>query len=342
MLNPSQAPLPTYTRAGTYKKSRYTRREQQLRFAYLQSGQVIIVATGSIVNYGLTFLDHRNGLRDWQWMFVVQGVIAMFLGVVAYVWMPDFPERAAEKTAWFLSADETAHVLARIDEDRGDAGQPEPFSATAVLGPFLDAKLYAFCLLFFLQNVVSTALSYFVPTILLGMGFTSADSILLYAPPYYYAVVPALLTSLLSDRLALRGPVLVFNALCLIAGMAMLGFSSAVAVRYAGTMLATGAYVSNWAGLNAYQANNVTGQWKRATVAAAVSACNALGGIAGSYIFRDDEAPTYPTAVWISIGSHVLMILVIAGCDGFFWRANRRADRGGAVIEFVPGFRYTY
>lgn len=39
----------------------------------------------------------------------------------------------------------------------------------------------------------------------------------------------------------------------------MLGFADQVTVRYIGTFLATGAYISNWAALNCYQANNITG-----------------------------------------------------------------------------------
>ena len=320
---------------------RYTRREQQLRFAYLQSGQVIIVATGSIVNYGLNFLDTEHNLRGWQWMFIVQGAITIFIGIVTYLWIPDFPENTS-KTWWFLSPIEVEKVLACIDDDRKDAGPPDSFSMAKILEPFLDPKLYAFSILFFLQNVVSTALSYFIPTILIGMGFTSSDSILLYAPPYYYAVIPVIITSFIADRLSLRGPIITFNAICLIVGMCMLGFPSQVAVRYTGVLFATGAYVSNWAALNAYQSNNITGQWKRATVAAAVSGCNALGGIAGSYIFRSQEAPRYSTAVWISIGSHILMIAIVVVCDIFFRSANRQAKLGKGVIEGVAGFRYTY
>lgn len=310
----------------------------------MQSGQVIVVATGSIVNYGLDLLDQSHGLRGWQWMFIVQGAITMFLGLLTYLWMPDFPERAAQRTLWFLTKDETDQVLAAIDADRQDAGAPEPFTWSAILRPFLDIKLYAFSILFFLQNVVSTALSYFIPTILVGMGFTSADSILLYAPPYYYSVIPVIITSFIADRYAIRGPTIIFNALCLIAGMAMLGFTTNVAVRYVGVLLATGAYVSNWAAMNAWQMNSVTGQWKRATVAAAVSGCNALGGIAGSYIFRAAEAPWYPTAVWVSIGSHILIIAIVVLCVVSFWRANKRAARGEkeGVIEGVEGFKYIY
>jgi hypothetical protein len=122
----------------------------------------------------------------------------------------------------------------------------------------------------------------------------------------------------------------------------MLGFPSQATVRYLGTYLATGAYISNWAALNAYQANNITGQWKRATVAAAVTACNGLGGIAGSYIVRREEAPRYMTAIWVSISSHILMIAIVCVCTVLFWRANRRQRKGKGLIESVEGFRYTY
>lgn len=113
-----------------------------------------------------------------------------------------------------------------------------------------------------------------------------------------------LLTSLVGDFYRVRCPVITFNALTLIAGFLMLGLpvSKQVTVRYIGTFLATGAYVSNWAALNAFQSNNVVGQWKRAATAAAVTACNGLGGVAGSYIVRREEAPEYQTAVWVSIG----------------------------------------
>lgn len=46
----------------------YTRKEQQLRFALLQSGEVIVLATGGIVNFGLNTLDGKV-LKGWQWVF---------------------------------------------------------------------------------------------------------------------------------------------------------------------------------------------------------------------------------------------------------------------------------
>lgn len=320
----------------------YTRREQQLRFAFLQCGEIVVLATGSIVNFGLNRLDRRGGLRGWQWMYLVQGSITVLLGLMTYFWMVDFPE-FSRRSFHFLSEGETDLAVARINRDRGDAGEPEPFRISATLLNFVDPKMYAFSILFFLLNIVSTALSYFVPIILRsGMGFSTDQAILLSAPPYYYAVIPVLVSSTLGDRYRIRAPIIIFNALCLVSGFCMLGFPTQVTVRYVGIYLATGAYISNWAALNAYQANNITGHWKRATVAAAVSACNGLGGIAGSYIVRQEEAPRYMTAVWICIGSHVLMIAVVAACTTAFWYSNRRQSKSGTIIEGVEGFRYTY
>jgi MFS family permease len=55
----------------------YTRREQQLRYAFLQSGEVTIVGLGAFLNYGLNHLDGKAGLRGWRWMFLVQGLLAI-------------------------------------------------------------------------------------------------------------------------------------------------------------------------------------------------------------------------------------------------------------------------
>ncbi|KAL4902541.1 hypothetical protein BDW74DRAFT_180645 [Aspergillus multicolor] len=320
----------------------YTRREQQLRFAFLQSGEVAALATGYIVNYGLNQLHGKAGLEGWRWMYLVQGLITCVIGVVTYWWMVDFPENARKSFA-FLTETEAKIAVQRIQADRGDVVL-EPFEWKKVLVNFTDPKLYGFACMYFCLNIVSTALNYFLPQIIeSGLGFSANESILLSTPPYYWAVLPVLFTSLIGDSFRIRGPLITFNALCLIAGYLMFGLPSStqVTVRYIGTFLTTGAYVSNWAALNAFMANNVVGQWKRATTAAAVAACNGLGSIAGSYIVRQTEAPTYQTAVWVSIGSHILMIVIVGLFAVGFYIQNTRQKKG-EVLQNTVGFRYTY
>ncbi|KAL9636187.1 MAG: hypothetical protein Q9164_002977 [Protoblastenia rupestris] len=319
----------------------YRREELQLRFAFLQVGEVIVLATGGIVNFGLNRLGGKGGLKGWQWMYVVQGLIACVIGIMTYWWMVDFPENA-QKSYYFLDEEGTKIAVTRIQRDRADV-IPTPFSWAEVLKHFLDPKIYGFAAMFFLLNLVSTALSYFLPIILQnGMGFSENKSILLSAPPYYYAVIPVLLSSRIGDKYSLRGPVITFNSFCLIAGFAMLGFSDQVTVRYIGVYLATGAYISNWAALNGYQASNITGQWKRAVTAAAVTACNGLGGVAGSFLVKPNETPRYPTAIWVSIGSHLMIIGIVMAFSAYFLVANRRQRKGKRIIEHTDGFRYSY
>jgi hypothetical protein len=73
-----------------------------------------------------------------------------------------------------------------------------------------------------------------------------------------------------------------------------------------------------------------------------MTACNGLGGIAGSYIVRQKEAPKYMMAICISLGNHALIIL-------FGWRlyaailaGKSEAEEGKRLIESVEGLRYTY
>ena len=236
----------------------YPREEQQLRFAFMQSGEVIILATGTLVNYGLNQHDGYRGLQGWRWMFIVQGACTCVIGIATYWWMVDFPE-FSYKSFRFLSPEDAGIASRRIIRDRDDL-IAQPFSLGKVLVHAKDLKIWAFACLFFLQNIVTTALAYFVPIILEnGLGYSSNESIILSSPPYYYAVIPVVLSSWFADRFRVRAPVIAFNAVCMITGFAILGFARDSGARYFGVFLSTGAYVANWAALSAYQANNING-----------------------------------------------------------------------------------
>jgi MFS family permease len=84
----------------------YENGEMAQRFALLQSGEVTVLATGGIVNFGLNQLNQKSGLKGWQWMFIVQGAITAFLGIITYWWMVDFPENA-HKSFMFLNEEES-------------------------------------------------------------------------------------------------------------------------------------------------------------------------------------------------------------------------------------------
>lgn len=161
----------------------YKRSEQQTRFAFLQSGEVLILATGGIVNYGLNKLNGKGALSaGWRYMYLVQGLITILLSFITWFWMVDFPEHA-HNSLYFLTAEEQTLAVARINKDRKDV-EAETFAWMKLLQHSKDPKVYAFSCMFFLLNMVTTSLSYFLPIILQsGFGFSEDKSILLAAPP---------------------------------------------------------------------------------------------------------------------------------------------------------------
>lgn len=85
----------------------------------------------------------------------------------------------------FLSPEESILAVSHINIDHGDGGAPSPFHPrTSILKHSLDPKLYALCIFFFfLLNIVSTALSYFLP-IILQSGMVSILTMQYYYPSY--------------------------------------------------------------------------------------------------------------------------------------------------------------
>lgn len=177
-------------------------------------------------------------------------------------------------------------MVAHVNADRGDAAMPK-FSLRSFLRHALDPKVWAFAMMFFNTTIVSYALSYFTPLILThNLGFDAAASQLLVAPPAAFAGVVMFATGWLGDKCRVRGPLIVFNVLLTITGLAILGWQPNSSVRYLGVFLATAGPNSNVPALMAYQGNNVRGQWKRAFSSATLVGFGGIGGIAGSLVFR--------------------------------------------------------
>lgn len=89
------------------------------------------------------------------------------------------------------------------------------------------------------------------------------------------------------------------------------------------------------------QANNIRGQWKRAFCSALMVSFGGIGGVAGSLIFRSQDAPAYRPGFYGLIACN-LMILIIVSCLSLWFKiCNKRAERGQLVIEGLQDFRYT-
>lgn len=318
----------------------YPRYQLQKRNAVFYLIGSMASALSGILAYGLMQMKGLSGLNGWRWIFIMEGMLTCLAGIVSYFLIVDFPENS--KKSWkFLSEREASYVVAVIERDRADA-IPEPFRLGAYLKNALDLKVWAFASLFMLTTTNSYAIAYFLPIILRsGMGFNLAASQCLVAPPYVAAAIVMFTQAYYADKLHMRGPVIVFNAIIGLIGLPLLGFVKNNGVRYFGVFLATICANANVPVVLTYQANNIRGQWKRAFCSATLVGAGGIGGIIGSTVFRDQDAPGYVPGIEACMIANGLCIVIVLLLSFKFQRANKRAERGGKVIEKQPGFRYT-
>ncbi|EEH38746.1 hypothetical protein PAAG_08473 [Paracoccidioides lutzii Pb01] len=318
----------------------YSRYEVQKRYSIFYLIGCVASALSGILAFGFSQMAGLRGYRGWRWIFIMQGVLTVIVGIIIYIFLVDFPDKAHK--AWrFLTKEECAFVIRRLNKDRGDA-DAEPFSIRKFLRPALDLKIWAFGMIFFCLTTVTYSIAYFLPIILHNnLGFSIGASQCLVAPPFVLAGILMFVTSYLGDKHQTRAPVLVFNSLISIIGLPIMGFGRINAVRYFGVFLATAGVNANIPCTLAYQANNIRGQWTRALASTTLVAMGGIGGIAGSLVFRSQDAPAYIPGIYASITCQVLLLIIVGMLSLYFWRCNRKADRGELVIEGSPSFRYT-
>lgn len=76
----------------------------------------------------------------------MEGIITVLVGIFGLVFLVDFPEKA-HRSFKFLSKEEAAWVMRRIERDRGDA-DPEPFNLRKFLVAGKDLRLWLFSIIF--------------------------------------------------------------------------------------------------------------------------------------------------------------------------------------------------
>lgn len=65
-----------------YLSTWYKRDETTLRTGLFFYGQMFASATTSLISAGCLTLEGRAGLEGWRWIFLIEGVITLFIGVV--------------------------------------------------------------------------------------------------------------------------------------------------------------------------------------------------------------------------------------------------------------------
>jgi len=125
------------------------------------------------------------------------------------------------------------------------------------------------------------------------MGFSITIALLLLAPPFVLAAFVSLTTSYWADKVHHRTPFIFGHSAIAIIGFALVAADVSTGVKLFGTFLAVGGSQPNIPAVLAFAQNNIIGTSKRSVASALQVGFGAIGGIAASTVYRDQDSPRY-------------------------------------------------
>ncbi|KAH7024552.1 putative allantoate permease [Microdochium trichocladiopsis] len=303
-----------------YKKS-----ELGLRMALLVSGLLLSNCFAGLISAGiLSGMNGVGGLAAWRWLFIIEGLATVCLGVICFFVLPDYPGT----TSW-LSETEKIVAQGRLAADAGSEDVTSEDQVTIWQGLYWAVKDYRVWIFACLQmaTTISISFSHFFPTVIQQLGFKNSTTVLLLtAPPYLFAFFWAVSFAYDADRRQKHSPHAIISSVTAIAGVvctiALPG--SAQWPKYGLTFIICagtfGIYSTTYTWLSS---TIVQPRIKRA---AAIGVANTLANTAslvGNYLWLDQFEPDYRES-WGGILAFQCLGL---GCILFLRYALKRKNR---------------
>src|SRR4051812_5389581 len=229
---------------------------------------------GSPISGAILYMDGTLGLGGWQWIFILEALPAVLLGLAAYVWLTDRPEHAR-----WLSPVQRQWLTKTLEVERKRTPR---VAHTSVWRVMANKYVLIMALVYAGASGASTSLALWMPQLVKSFGLTNWETGLVNAVPFGIAAVWMLLWGRSSDRTGERvwhnALPLGWMVLAMIATFAAIGSLWAMIPLL--TLIAAGTYASKgpfWA---------LSSEWLGAASAAAgLAQINALGNLA-AFVFN--------------------------------------------------------
>lgn len=160
--------------------------------AFFMAAAPISTALGSPLSAALLGLDGWFGLAGWQWMFLIEALPALALGLLVFIFMTDRPEAAA-----WLGADERQWLVAEMEAER--AGQASTARHSVWRG-LADPRVIALALIYFGTSAGLYTMGIWAPQIISQLGVAAMNVGYLNMIPPTISVLAMVLWARHSDR----------------------------------------------------------------------------------------------------------------------------------------------
>ena len=154
---------------------------------------VALVLGGPVSGLLLDVMGGQLGLRNWQWMFIIEGLAASVVGVIAFFYLVSKP-----RDAKWLNADEKTALEAAIAAEDNQKTAHGPATALSALGNW---QVLRFVAIYFAIQVSVYGVIFYLPTRISELTGTAigAKVGLLTAIPWLCALVSLRLITGIAD-----------------------------------------------------------------------------------------------------------------------------------------------
>ena len=180
----------------------------------------ISVVLGSPLSSALLEMHGIGGLKGWQWLFIMESIPAVVLGIIVLFYMTDKPEKAT-----WLADDERAWL---VDAMKAERAKKAGTAHHSIWRGLADIRVLALALVYFGTSAGLYTLGIWAPQIIKSFGLTNLEVGFCNAIPPTVAVIAMYLWSWHSDRQNERTWHVVIACLAAAAGLALAGISNTV------------------------------------------------------------------------------------------------------------------
>ena len=155
------------------------------------------IVIGAPLSGAILSMDSLNGLwglKNWQWLFVIEGLPAILLGLMVFEFLPDRPRDAA-----WLTPEEKAALESELARSSGGSARHESLGAGLFSGPVLLLGLAYFCAL-----IGGFGIIFWVPQIVKAFGLSNLETGLVASIPYIASSIAMYVLGRLGDRTGRR------------------------------------------------------------------------------------------------------------------------------------------
>jgi len=168
------------------------RRARMTSICFMSNPVAVMIGT-PLAGWIIHTFGGMNGWKGWQWMFLLEGLPAVALGIVVYNCLSDSPASAK----WL--SDRQKQILLEPLE-REDKRKPI-HGRQSLLKNLLDPRVLILGSVSFCQYVLANTLAYWTPTVIHNSGIVKITNVgILSAVPAAFAVVIMILVSRHSDK----------------------------------------------------------------------------------------------------------------------------------------------